>query len=76
VVTADDRTAKSRAALQELERSLVRLDKAIANRKGEAALTDDLVAARAEYERLASTARAVEARLSGVRERLHAALVG
>lgn len=76
MTTVDDRTAKSRAALQELEQSLLRLDRALARRKDEAALTDDLVAARADYERLAATTRTVEARLAGVRERLHAALVG
>jgi hypothetical protein len=76
VAEIDDRIAKSRAALQDLERSLARLDRAIAGRKGEAALTDDLVAARAEYDRLAATTRAVEARLAGVRERLQAALAG
>ncbi|HEY1721353.1 MAG TPA: hypothetical protein VGG27_08920 [Magnetospirillaceae bacterium] len=72
----EDRIVKTRAALQDLERSLARLDRAIAGRKGEAALTDDLAAARAEYDRLAATTRAVEARLTGVRERLQAALVG
>ncbi len=76
MTTIDDRTVRSRAALQELERSLARLDKAIARRKDEAALTDDLVAARAEYERLAATTRAVESRLAGVRDRLQAALAG
>lgn len=76
MASIDDRTAKSRAALQDLERSLARLDRAIAGRKGEAALTQDLIAARAAYDHLAATTRAVEARLGGVRERLHAALVG
>ncbi len=33
----EDRSAKSRAALQDLERSLARLDRAISGRKGEAA---------------------------------------
>lgn len=70
----EDRTAKSRAALQTLEASIARLERAIAGRKGEQALADDLVAARAEYDRLAAVARGVEARLSGVRERLQAAL--
>jgi hypothetical protein len=76
VAETEDRIAKTRAALQDLERSLARLDRAIAARKDEAALTEDLVAARAEYDRLAATTRAVEARLAGVRERLQAALAG
>jgi hypothetical protein len=76
VPASDDRIAKSRAALQTLEHSLARLERAIAGRKGEQALVDDLAAARAEYDRLAATARGVEARLSGVRERLQAALGG
>ena len=71
---ADNRSPKSRAALQELERSLVRLEKAIKGRKNEQALMADLEAARASYDRLASTARGVDARLEGVRERLLAVL--
>lgn len=70
----EDRTVKSRAALQTLEASIAHLERAIAGRKGEQALADDLAAARAEYDRLAAVARGVEARLSGVRERLQAAL--
>ncbi len=76
MANVDNRIAKSRAALQTLEHSLARLERAIAGRKGEQALVDDLAAARAEYDRLAATARGVEARLSGVRERLQAALGG
>jgi len=73
---AADRLAKSRAALDRIERALTRLDRAILGRKNEQALSEDLVGARAEYERLAKAARSVEERLGGVRERLRAVLGG
>ena len=74
MANTDARAAKSTAALQTLERSLTRLEKAVAGRKTELALAADVAAARADYERLAGTARGVEARLAGVRERLQAVL--
>lgn len=70
MANADTRAAKSAAALQTLERSLARLEKAIAGRKTELALAADVAAARSDYEKLAGTARGVEARLAGVRGRL------
>jgi len=70
MANTDTRAAKSNAALQSLERSLARLEKAITGRKTEVALAADVAAARADYNRLAGTARGVEARLAGVRARL------
>ena len=69
---AADRLARSRAALERLERSLGRLERAMAARRGEQALAEELAKVRAAYDRLAATARGVEARLDGVRERLRA----
>jgi ATP/maltotriose-dependent transcriptional regulator MalT len=74
VAETEQRLAKSRAALEALETALKRLEKAYAGRKGEQALSADLAAARADYDRLATAARTVESRLDGVRERLRAVL--
>ena len=74
MANADTRAAKSAAALQTLERSLARLERAIAGRKTELALAADVAAARSDYDKLAGTAKGVEARLAGVRERLQAVL--
>src|SRR5262249_22727622 len=65
----DVRLTKSHAALAELERSLARLEKALKARKTEHALVAELAAARAEYERMVGTVRAVETRLRGGRGR-------
>jgi hypothetical protein len=70
MANAEPRAAKSPAALQTLERSLARLERALANRKTELALAADVAEARSDYEKLAGAARGVEARLAGVRERL------
>jgi len=74
MANADSRAAKTNTALQSLERSLTRLEKAFAGRKTELALAADVAAARSDYEKLAGTARGVDARLAGVRERLQAVL--
>ena len=74
MAATDERLTKSRAALAALERSLARLESAVGARKDEQALIDDLAAARAEYDRMAGTVRAVEERLGSVRDRLRAVL--
>ena len=68
------RTPKSQAALARLEAALGHLERALGSRKTELALAADVAEARAAYEKLAGTAKGVEARLLGVRERLHAVL--
>jgi len=74
MANTEARNAKSAVALQGLERSLARLEKAFAGRKTELALAADVAGARADYEKLAGTARGVEARLAGVRQQLQAVL--
>jgi hypothetical protein len=74
MANTEARTPKSTAALLKLGQSLERLERALAGRKTELALAADVAQARADYEKLAGTARGVEARLAGVRERLQAVL--
>jgi hypothetical protein len=69
--------ARSRAAIHQLERSLQRLERAVADRSGgDLFLVEELRAARAAYARLDDTARVVEVRLGEVVDGLRAALEG
>jgi DNA primase large subunit len=72
----DTRLAKSRAAVRQLERSLQRLERAVADHRGDLFLAEELRDARAAYSRLDAAAQAVETRLGEVVDRLRSALEG
>jgi hypothetical protein len=61
---------RCRAAVERLERALLRLESALAKPKGDLFGSEELRIARDDYARLDGTARLVEARLDTVIDRL------
>lgn len=68
---SDTQLPRSRAAIEQLEHAVSRLEGAVArNRDGELSLAAELRRAREDYARLDDTTRLVEQRLDGVIGRL------
>lgn len=62
--------ARSRAAIDKLERAVMRLEGALGRPKGDLFVNDALRAAQDDYVRLEGTAQMVETRLDAVIDRL------
>ena len=66
----DNQLPHTRTAIGRLERSVQRLEKAMAGHHGDLFLAQELTDAREDYARLDGATRLVEERLDGVIERL------